>query len=316
MLCVVIDQQALLLEDRVTPSPGPGHVLIATTASGINAADILQRRGHYPAPAGWPVDVPGLELAGHVVAVGPDVDPQWMGRHVCAIVGGGAQASHVLVPADHLLVVPEGVAAAEAGGFAEAFLTAYDALVLQAQLRAGERVLISGASGGVGTAAVQIARHLGAHVTAVTRSAHHGELRALGADEVCHPDQVSDVAPVDVVLELVGASNLQLVLGRLAPFARVVVIGLGGGNRLDLDLRILMATRATLTGSTLRSRSHEEKSALAQRVREELLPAWATGALRVMIAGTFPLTEPEAAYAFFAQPGKFGKVVLTQAAAP
>ncbi len=316
MRCVVINQQRLILEERETPSPGPGQVLLAATASGINAADLLQQRGLYPAPWGWPADVPGLEVAGRVVAVGANVDERWLGLMVCAIVGGGAQASHVLVPADHLMGVPEHVTPAEAGGFAEAFLTAYDALVLQAHLRAGERVYISGAAGGVGTAAVQIAHRLGAYVVAMTRSNVHDEaLRALGADEVCRVDDVAS-GPYDVVLELVGAASLTVALTHLAPRARVVVIGLGGGFRIDLDLRVLMGTRATLTGSTLRSRSHDEKSELVRRAELDLLPAWTSGDFRVVVAQTFPLTAVEAAYDYFRQPGKFGKVLLTDSTAP
>ena len=214
----------------------------------------MQRDGHYPAPEGWPVDVPGMELAGVVSAVGERVHEPLLGRRVCAIVGGGAQATHCLVPSEHLLFVPDHVSWDQAGGFPEAFTTAHDALVTQAHLEAGERVLISGATGGVGIAAVQIAHALGAHVIAVTRTEeHHERLRECGADETVTLENVATVDRVDVVLELVGAAHLGVAQNLLSPFARVVVIGIsGGGSRVEIDLRSFMGTRSTLTGSTLR----------------------------------------------------------------
>ena len=170
MRCVVIHEGTLVLEERATPNPGPLDVVVAVRGAGINAADLMQRDGHYPAPEGSPADVPGMELAGVVSAVGERVHEPLLGRRVCAIVGGGAQATHCLVPSEHLLFVPDHVSWDQAGGFPEAFTTAHDALVTQAHLAAGERVLISGATGGVGVAAVQIAHALGAHVIAVTRT--------------------------------------------------------------------------------------------------------------------------------------------------
>lgn len=287
-------------------------MLVANEFAGINAADLLQRRGVYPPPPGWPADVPGMELAGRVAAVGPAVSADLIGRRVCAIVGGGAQATHALVPAAHLIGVPDAVTLHQAGGFAEAFITAYDALVLQARLTSGERLLISGAAGGVGSAAVQIGRLLGAHVTAVTRSdAHHQSLRDLGAHETIVLDQVAHVAPVDVVVELVGAAHLSLAQDRLANFARVVIIGVaGGGSRVDVNLLNIMRTRATLTGSTLRSRTTEEKAEVIAHVATALSEPWRRGDITVPIAATFDLAEVESAYAYFAEPGKFGKVLL------
>jgi NADPH:quinone reductase-like Zn-dependent oxidoreductase len=309
---VIIDHESLLLEERRDPVPARGQVLVATHFAGINAADLLQRRGFYPSPPGWPADVPGMELSGRVLEVGSGVDAALVGRRVCAIVGGGAQATRALVPAAHLIDVPDTVALDEAGGFAEAFITAYDALVLQGRLERGQRLLVSGASGGVGSAAVQIGRLLGAHVTAVTRTpAHHQVLIELGADEVVSLEEVMKIAPVDVVLELVGAAHLSLAQDRLANFARVVVIGVaGGGSRVDVDLLNFMRTRSTLTGSTLRSRSHDEKAEVITHVRNALDGPWRRREIRVPLAATFALADVEEAYAFFAQPGKFGKVLL------
>ena len=291
--------------------PGPHDVVVSVHAAGINAADLLQRQGFYPAPPGWPEDIPGLEFAGVVSVVGDEVHEPLLGRRVCAIAGGGAQATHCVVPVEHLIFLPDDASWSEAGGFAEAFATAHDALATQASLASDERVLISGASGGVGVAAVQIARARGAHVTAVTRtSEHHDELRALGANDTITIDQVGDIDPVDVVLELVGAAHLSRALGVLAPRARIVVIGVGGGSRVEIDLRIIMGRRATLTGSTLRARSRDEKAMVIQRVNESLVPLWTTGDLRVPVARTFDLTDAADAYEYFSHPGKFGKVVL------
>lgn len=312
MRAVIIDHETLGLEERPDPVPGEGHVVVATDFAGINAADLLQRRGFYPSPPGWPADIPGMELSGRVLEVGAGVDGSLVGRRVCAIVGGGAQATRALVPAAHLIEVPDTVAADEAGGFAEAFITAYDALVVRGQLERGQRLLVSGASGGVGSAAVQIGRLLGAHVTAVTRTpAHHADLLTLGADEVITLEDVTTIAPVNVVLELVGAAHLSLAQGRLADFARVVVIGVaGGGSRVEVDLLNIMRTRSTLTGSTLRSRGHDEKAEIIAKVRHALEGPWRRGEIKVPLAKTFTLADVEEAYAFFAQPGKFGKVLL------
>jgi NADPH2:quinone reductase len=312
MRAVIINDGKLEMTERPTPDPGPYDVVVAVRAAGINAADLLQRQGFYPPPPGWPVDIPGMELAGVVSAVGDRVNEPLLGRRVSALVGGGAQATHCVVPNEHLIYIPNQVSWDEAGGFAEAFTTAHDALVTQGQLRLGDRVLISGAAGGVGVAGVQIAHAFGCHVTAVTRtSEHHEQLRTYGANETITLDQVSTIEPVDVILELVGATHLSLAQHVLAPFARVVVIGVsGGGSRVDVDLLNVMRGRATLTGSTLRSRSREEKAEVVGLVNQALVPLWTTEALTVPIAKTFPLANAEEAYDFFSRPGKFGKVIL------
>jgi NADPH2:quinone reductase len=311
VLALTIDEKRLEIVERDLPEPGPRQVLVAVRAAGINAADLMQREGFYPAPPGFPEDVPGMEFAGRVDAVGEGVDASLLGTRVCAIVGGGAQATHCVVAVEHLLAVPDHVGWTEAGGFPEAFTTAYDALVSQGQLSAGERVLISGAAGGVGAAGVQIAHSLGAHVIAVTRNdQHHEALRVLGADETIVLDHVRSLEPVDVVLELLGAASLSLAQGVLRPHARVVVIGVGAGARVEIDLLTMMRTRSSITGSTLRSRSREEKAEVARLVSDALLPLWERRAIAVPIAKTFALRDAEAAYEYFGQSGKFGKVVL------
>jgi NADPH:quinone reductase len=308
---VVIRSKELVLEERPTPEPGPYEVLVEVHAAGLNAADLLQRAGLYPPPPGWPEDIPGMELTGVVTEVGDRIVELLLGRRVCAIVGGGAQATHCVVPAEHLLFVPSTVDSIDAGGFPEAFMTAYDALVTQADLKAGERVLISGAAGGVGVAAVQIGRVLGANVVAVTRtSEHHEQLRALGASEAVTIEQVPSLDPVDVVLELVGATDLDLAFGVLNPHARVVVIGVGSGSRIEVDLLSLMRKRTVITGSTMRSRTLKEKSEVARLVGDTLVPRWRVGELVVPVAKVFDLDDVPGAYDYFAERGKFGKVIL------
>ncbi len=317
MRALVLHDGELSLATRPTPEPGPGDVVVAVRAAGVNAADLLQRRGLYAAPDGWPPDVPGLEVAGVVDDIGDGVDPALRGRRVCAVVGGGAHATHCLVPAPHLIPVPDSATWTEAGGFSEAFLTAHDALVSQAHVRPGEHVLISGAAGGVGVAAVQVARLLGANVTAVTRTPeHHQRLRDVGATLAITADDETSLTPVDVVIELVGAAHLEAVQAILAPRARIVVIGVGSGARAQIDLRRVMTLRATLTGSTLRARSREEKTEVTERACATLADAWSRGVLRVPVARTFDLAEAAAAYEYFSRPGKFGKVVLVVDAAP
>lgn len=308
----MIDDGSISIHERPDPTPAPGWVLIENLSAGLNAADLLQRRGHYPAPPGWPQDIPGMEFAGRVSQLGDGVSEVWLGKTVCGLVGGGAQSTHLCVPVAHVMEVPESASIDEAGGFSEAFVVAHDALVSVTGLRATEHLVISGASGGVGTAAVQVGRLLGARVTAVTRHHDHvAALHELGADQVITPDEVPGLDDVDVVLELVGAANLDVVQSRLAPGARVVVIGVaGGGSKSTVNLLGLMSTRATLTGTTMRSRSADEKAAAISAAAATLCGPWAEGRLRVPVARRFLLDEAAAAYDYFSRPGKFGKVIL------
>lgn len=311
MRAVKINNNELEIVSQETPQPGPDDVVIEVRAAGLNAADLLQRRGFYPAPPGWPSDIPGLECAGVVHAVGLNVTSVSVGDRVAAIVGGGGQATHCVVPAEHLIAVPSSIPDTEAGGFAEAFTTAFDALVLNAHIAPHERVLISGAAGGVGLAAVQIVRAFGAVAVAVTRDdRHHSALRELGASECVTLDDVGTIEDVDVILELVGAAHLAAAQTKLRPFGRVVVIGVGSGGRVEIDLLGLMSRRASLTGSTLRARSREEKASIALAVNDQLVPLWADGTLRVVLSDALSLDQASEAYDLFAQPGKLGKIVL------
>jgi NADPH:quinone reductase-like Zn-dependent oxidoreductase len=308
---VVIRDNKLYWEERPDPVPGDTELLVAVQAAGLNSADLVQKAGFYPAPPGWPPDIPGMEFAGEVVGVGRQVTLFKPGDRVMAVVGGGAQATMALVDETHALAVPDALPWPEAGGFPEVFTTAYDALFTQAGLRMGERVLVSGAAGGVGTAGVQLAAAAGATVTATVRDPdRHTAVAALGAAAVVEPGQESDHGPYDVVLELVGAASLTSVLPHLATWARVVVIGVGSGATVELDLMQLMLRRARIGASTLRSRSRREKAEVASAVAAHVLPALAAGRISVPIYSTFPLAEAEAAYDRFAGGAKLGKVVL------
>jgi putative PIG3 family NAD(P)H quinone oxidoreductase len=301
----------LEVAEHPDPVPGAGEVLIRVRAAGLNGADMLQRQGAYPAPPGAPQDIPGLELAGEVVEVGPAA-PRWqVGDRVMGITGGGAQAELATVHERQLMPVPEGVEWPHAGGFPEAFTTAHDAIFTQGGLRPGERLLVHGAAGGVGTAGVQLGALTGARVTATVRNPDARDAVAgLGAELVLDPAGFEEHGPFDVVLELVGAPNMPGNVRALQTNGRIVVIGVGAGNRAELNLHALMAKRATLRASTLRARPLEEKALAARAIEREVLPALAAGRLQVPIAETFPLAQAEAAYDRFTAGGKLGKVVL------
>lgn len=306
----IVDGEVVVRE-HPDPVPGAGEVLVRVGAAGVNAADLMQRAGHYPAPPGAPPDIPGLELAGEVVGVGPYALRFAPGDRVMAVVGGGGQAELCVVHERLAMPVPGGVGDEAAGGFPEAFTTAHDALFSQCGLAMGERVLVSGAAGGVGSAAVQLAAAAGATVTgSVRRETMRDAVAALGA-RVLDPADVAGSGPYDVVLELVGAPNLALDLAELAVGGRIAVIGTGAGSRTEVDLRTMMVKRALLRGSTLRARPLEAKADAARRVEAHVLPLLQRGAVAVPVAATFPLDEVTAAYERFAAGAKFGKVVLT-----
>ena len=313
MRAVTVADKALnFSEDYPDPVPGLSEVLIKVHAAGLNGADLLQVRGAYPAPPGSPADIPGLELAGEVVGLGPGVGRFGIGDRVMGIVGGGGQAEYAVVHERQLMPVPSGLDLVAAGGFPETFTTAHDAIVMQAGLRPGERLLVHGAAGGVGTAAVQIGRAIGASVVATTRHEQYdAQLEQLGAEVVTRPNEHHSFGPFDVVLELIGGENLGEDVKALATGGRVVIVGVGGGIKAELNLLALMSVRGRVLGTTLRSRPLEEKAATARAMEREVLPLVERGRLTVPIAKAFPAEEAEAAYAHFKQGGKFGKVILT-----
>jgi NADPH:quinone reductase len=311
VLALTIQDGELAVEERPDPEPGRGELLVRVRAAGLNGADMLQLAGGYPAPPGSPPDIPGLELAGEVVGLGPDAERFAAGDRVMAVVGGGGQAELAVVHERAAMPVPSGLDWPQAGGLPEVFTTAHDAVFTQAGLRPGEHLLVHGAAGGVGTAAVQLGREAGARVTATVR---REELRAgveeLGA-RVIAPDGFADQGSYDVVLELVGASNLADNLKALNLGGRIAVIGVGGtGPKAELNLLALMGKRARIHGSTLRARPLEEKAIAMRLVEKEVLPLFEQGRLSVPVAAIYPLDEAVEAYDRFRAGGKLGKLVL------
>src|SRR3954465_7643267 len=312
MRAAVIADGDVSVQERPDPEPGAGQVLVRVRGAGLNGADMLQRKGGYPAPPGSPPDIPGLELAGEVVGLGPGAQRFATGDRVMGMWRGGGQAELAAAHERQLMPVPVAFEWPAAGAIPEVFTTAHDALFTQAGLRPGERLLVHGGAGGVGTAAVQLGAATGARVTATVRNAGlHDAVGALGAEQVLEPDGFEEHGPFDVILELVGAPNLPADLKARDTHGRIVVIGVGAGFKAEVNLLALMGKRATLRASTLRARPLEDKAATARAMEREVLPLFAAGRLRVPIAATFGLEEVTAAYDRFVAGGKLGKIVLT-----
>ena len=310
MRAATIRDGEVLVEEHPDPEPVAGQVLVRVRAAGLNGGDMMQRRGLYPAPPGWPADIPGMEFAGEVAGLGPGVTRFAEGDRVMAIVGGGAQAELALAYERELMPVPDGLDWPAAGGLPEVFTTAHDAVFAQARLRPGEHLLVHGGAGGVGTAAIQLGAATGARVTATVRNAAAcEEVSAFGADAIA-PEGFAEHGPFDVILELVGAPNMPDNLNALATGGRICVIGVGAGVKTELNLLALMGKRARIHGSTLRARPPEEKALAARGVEREVLPLFGRGSLRVPVAHTFALDDAAAAYDAFAAGGKLGKIVL------
>jgi putative PIG3 family NAD(P)H quinone oxidoreductase len=311
MRAVTVKEGELRVEQHEDPVPAKGEILVRVRAAGLNGADMLQRRGAYPAPPGSPADIPGLELAGEVAETGPGAERFAVGDRVMAIVGGGGQAELAVVHERAAMPVPEALDWPQAGGFPEVFTTAHDALFTQGALAPGEHLLVHGGAGGVGTAAIQLGIATGASVTATVRNeALRAEVSALGAAVLPH-DGYEEGGPFDVVLELVGAANVAGNLQALAMQGRIVVIGVGGtGPKGEINLLAIMGKRAVLRGSMLRSRPLEEKAAAMRLVERHVLPLVERGTVKVPVHATYPLDEAEAAYDAFAAGGKLGKIVL------
>ena len=315
MRAATIADGEVVVREHADPEPGAGEVLVRVRAAGLNGADILQRAGRYPAPPGAPADIPGLELAGEVVARGARAERFAEGDRVMAIVAGGGQAELAVVHERVAMPVPEVLDWPQAGGTAEVFTTAHDALFTQAGLGSGDRLLVHGGAGGVGTAAIQLGRATGARVTATVRREELREpVSRLGA-HVIAPDGFEEHGPFDVILELVGAPNLPANLGALATGGRIVVIGVGAGAKAELNLLALMGKRGRIHASTLRARPLEEKAATARAMERHVLPLFQSGALTVPVSATFALDQVGEGYERFAAGGKLGKIVLLPAGA-
>jgi len=312
--------EQLLLRDVPSPSPSRGEVRVRIRATAVNRADLLQRMGLYPAPPGSPADIPGLELAGEVAALGEGVSELAMGDRVFGIVGGGSYAEEIVVHARALAKMPAGMSFTDAAAIPEAFLTAYDAMVLRAGLTAGETVLVHAVGSGVGTAAVQIARAIGARSIGTARTPDKLErARALGMDEGIVPAEGRFSQEVlnktagrgfDVALELVGGAYVGEDIACAAPRARIVVVGTMAGSRVEVDLATLMRKRLDMHGTVLRARPLEEKIAAAQALGRNLVPLFERGALKPVVDRTLPLADAPAAHAALQANEGFGKIVL------
>jgi NADPH2:quinone reductase len=317
MKCVVYrgtgGPEVIAIEERPDPAPGRFEVLIASKFSGMNPADVLQRMGKHPVPAGSPKDVPGLEVAGTIVAVGDGVSAFAVGDRAMGLVGGGGHASMVVAHERELMRVPDVLDDLHAAAVPEAYLTAYDAIVSQSGLRAGDVLLVNGASGGVGTAAVQMARSMNVKVIASVRSeVVRAKVAALGVEALGREEafaRVRELGGADVVLELVGGMNVVEDIQSLALRGTVILVA-GKGDDPVLSMGDLMGRRGTVIGTGLRRRPLEEKAALTQDFAKRVLPLMDSGEITPIVDRSFPIEQAVDAFAALAEPGKFGKLLL------
>ena len=312
----------LRVEDRPAPEPGPGEVRVRVHGAGINRADLMQRLGFYPAPPGIPPDIPGLEFAGVVDALGPNVTRPAIGDRVFGVTGGGAQAQQVIVPASHCAIVPENLDLVAAGGVPEVFLTAHDAMRTRGRLAPGEHVLVHAVGSGVGTAVVQLAKAFGCTVTGTARTESKlDDARALGMDHgILAPRELEPLAfsraivehggAPDVVVDLVGGAYVTAEVAAIAPGGRIIIVGTLAGGMPPVPLLGLMQKRAEMHGTVLRPRSIAEKAAATAAFVDEVVPMLARGDVRPIVDRVLPLDEAADAYALVESDTTFGKVVL------
>lgn len=311
--------EVLEVREVPRPEPGPGEVLVRVASSGLNRADLLQRRGRYPVPEGYPEDIPGLELAGTVEAVGEGVSGLAVGDGVMGILGGGGYAELAVSPADTLVPIPDGMDPSTAGAIPEVYMTAYDAAFLQEGLASGEALLVHAVGSGVGTAAVQLARRIGATVIGTSRTPEKLErAKELGLDHAVLADdawpervlELTDGRGVDVILDLVGGPYLAGNQRVVAVRGRHIVVGVPGGMEAVLNLRALMGRRASIRGTVLRARPLEEKVELARAFAGRVLPGFATGELEPVVDRRFPAEQAADAHAYMEANENFGKILL------
>ena len=316
------EPDVLELTDLEEPIPGPGQVRVEVHGTALNRADLLQRRGAYPAPPGVPADIPGLEFSGVVEGVGEGVDESAVGSWVMGLVGGGGYAEMLVTEASHVVPMPRGLQFVECAAVPEAFCTAYDALVLQGGLQPGQTVLIHAAGSGVGTAAIQVARAFGAARIFGTASAAKLEAleeRGLSLDVPIDYRRTSfrdvirretDGTGVDLILDLVGATYWTDNIASLRTRGRIVLVGLVGGTMAQLNLGVLLRRRLHVIGTVMRSRSTEEKNELAESTREHLLPRFEAGELFPVVDRVFDLHDAAEAHTYMEDNQNAGKVVL------
>lgn len=316
------DADALVLADVPDPVPGPGEVLLDVAAAGVNRADIMQRRGFYPPPAGAS-EYPGLEVSGTVAALGEGVEGIALGEQVCALLSGGGYAERVVVPMAQLLPVPEGVSLVDAAGLPEVACTVFSNVFMTAGLQPGQTLLVHGGSSGIGTMAIQLAHAVGARVAVTASSqAKLDACRELGADILINYREqdfvealreATDGHGADVILDVVGAKYLGRNVDALAANGRLVVIGLQGGTKGELDLGALLAKRAAVIATSLRARPAQEKAAIVAAVAENVWPLIDAGTVRPIIQDRLPLADAAQAHRLLEESNHIGKVLLTPA---
>ncbi|MEV5207657.1 NAD(P)H-quinone oxidoreductase [Micromonospora sp. NPDC053740] len=310
---------ALVWAEVPDPEPGPNEVIVDVRATGVNRADLLQRQGHYPPPPGAPA-YPGLECSGVITEVGAEVAGWAVGQQVCALLAGGGYAERVAVPAGQLLPVPA-CDPVDAAALPEVACTVWSNLIRVARLGAGDTLLVHGGGSGIGTFAVQFGAALGVTVLTTARETKHDRLRELGAahlidyreqDFVEEVRRVTDGRGVDVILDIMGGSYLGRNVSALATGGRLVVIGMQGGRKAELDLGALLTKRASVTATSLRSRPLAEKAEIVQGVRDEVWPLVEAGRIRPIVDRRLPMTEAAQAHRLVESNDHFGKVLLTR----
>lgn len=310
--------EVLRLVERPMPEPGPGEIRIAVAAAGVNGADLAQRRGHYRPPEGAS-DIPGLEVAGTICALGEGVTGFRAGERVCALLTGGGYAQYCTAPAGQVLVLPENIDMVAGAGIIETVATVWANVFEAGALKPGEKLLVHGGASGIGTTAIQLAKLMGAQVFATCGSEEKAErCRELGADRAINyrAENFADVIRseangVDVILDIIGGPYLGDNIRSLARGGRLVFIAFNGGRSGELDIARVMMNGLTVTGSTLRSRPVDEKARLITQVRENVWPLLASGAFRPVIDSRYPLEEAAEAHRHMEASGHIGKIVLT-----
>jgi putative PIG3 family NAD(P)H quinone oxidoreductase len=323
MRAVVLTQfggpEVLQIVDIPAPKPGPEEVLVQVRATALNRADLLQRRGLYPNPFPDAHDVPGMEFSGTVASVGERVRAWHEGDEVIGIVSGGAYGEQLVVHERQAMRIPAGVSLADAAAIPEVFITAWDAIVVQGGLTSGRWVLVHAAASGVGTAAVQIAKAIGARVLATCSAGKVAAVRALGAEVVVDyaaADFVQAVRDatggrgVDVICDVVGGDYLDRNVAAIAVKGRIVQVGVMAGGAVTFNVGALLPKRASIAGTVLRARPLEEKIAISQRFATEVLPLFESGALRVVIDSRYRLDDIAAAHAYMETNANVGKILI------
>jgi putative PIG3 family NAD(P)H quinone oxidoreductase len=323
MHAVVISEpggpEVLQWTEVADPRPGPGEVLVEVAAAGVNRADLMQRQGLYPPPAGAP-PYPGLECSGTLTALGDGVSGWQVGEQVCALLSGGGYAEQVAVPAGQLLPVPKTTTVIEAAALPETVCTVYSNVFLTAGLTAGETLLVHGGGSGIGTMAIQLAKHAGARVAVTAGSQEKLDVcRALGADITINYREedfvdslmaATDGHGADVILDIVGAAYLARNIAALAPDGRIANIGMQKGSRAELDFGALMAKRAAISSTSLRARPKEQKASIVAAVTENVWPAVEAGLIRPVIDTELPMRQAAQAHRIMTESSHTGKILL------